>query len=281
MKDIVTHIIAAYLINKELNSRRDEADSNQKGKTDKRTSYSKLAYPKLEDTRTLDTKGTLLHHNKLVKDKPHLRNVEKFISWLQVVDTKEDSTRNVTWIELYILYRLRGYHKPLGDPERPGLKRATLDTQLREFKRNFRTVATKLFEGTESAPMLKLAKQHNDVLIGVGIQGKHNCLAFNVYTTGDEQKEIARALTTLNRSITKTHLKEYIEGRRGIVPHPLNLNGKTGWDSSLPILNNERRLDCRYDNNQLTDVDPVEEVAFFKCPRPSCSKVESSSAKNF
>ena len=65
------------------------------------------------------------------------------------------------------------------------------------------------------------------------------------------------------------------------MPRPLKLNGKTGWDSTLPILNNERRLDCRYHRNQRIDAEPVEEVAFFKCPRSSCSKVEPSSAKIF
>ena len=266
---MVTHIVEAYLINKEFSERRDNAEKAKNAKNKGKHKYEQLDYPKLQQTVTVDTLGTLMHFSKLGEEKTQFERIQKFVSWLQV-SKQGETQRNITWLELYILYRLRGYDKPIVDHKRPGMKRATLDKQLKVFKNNFRNVISRITEGNEFAKLFKPAKQTNKSLIGVGIQGKHPSLSCNVFVTDEEREEIAKALATLNRSISDKQLNDFIAGNKGIAPHPLKLNGKTGWDSTLPILNNERRLDCRYDTNYIGDQKPVEEVAFFKCPLSSC-----------
>ena len=122
MKKTVTHIVEAYLINRELNERRDNAQKTQSAKGNAKQMYEPLQYPELQLTTTVDTLGTLKHYNKLGKIREQLSEVEKFISWLQVSRLGEVQ-RNITWLELYILYRIRGYNKPISDQKRPSLKK--------------------------------------------------------------------------------------------------------------------------------------------------------------
>ena len=169
----------------------------------------------------------------------------------------------------------------MSDPKRPGLKKATLDKQLRAFKANFRNVICKITDHKGTGNLFKPAKQSNNILAGVAIIGKQPALACNIYVTEEEKTAIAKALATLNRAISNEQLDEYICNKRGILPHPVKLYGKTGWDSTLPKLCNERSLDCRYDANCLSAHAPAGEVSFFKCPCSSCSKVEPSSVNDF
>ena len=280
MKKAVTHIVEAYLINKELNDRRENAEKTKAPKVKPKQQYVPLTYPELHLTSTVDTLGTLTHYGKLGQNREQLRDVEKFISWLQISEQGKVQ-RSITWIELYIIFRIRGYGKPIKDPIKPGLKKATLDKQLRAFKANMRNVLSKITNHKGTVNHFKPAKAKDDSLIGVGITGKQTAIACNIYVTSKEQLAIANALATLNRAISNKQLSEFMCNKRGIAPHPLKLNGKVGWDSTLPILNNERSLDCRFDDNCLSCHAPVDQVSFYKCPRSSCSKVEPSSVKIF
>jgi len=72
-----------------------------------------------------------------------------------------------------MIFRVRGYHKPLENPSNGALARATLDKQLRQFKRNIRQVVDKTMGGQGDAHLLKPRKGQIDALKGVGILGKH------------------------------------------------------------------------------------------------------------
>ena len=65
------------------------------------------------------------------------------------------------------------------------------------------------------------------------------------------------------------------------MPHELKLNGKTSWDSTLPVVHNEQDLDNRWDHIAIGSGPPEATITFFACPRAQCSKVEPSSAKSF
>ena len=164
MKKVITHIVEGYLINAELNGRRDCAEQAKKGRTHDKLFYQQLGYPELESTTTAETLGTLLHYSNLGKSKEHLQQIEQFISWRQP-SVQGEKQRNITWLELYTLFRIRGYGKPIADHSRKGLRKATLDKQLRAFKANFRGVVARILEGSEHAKLFKPAKQVNNCLI--------------------------------------------------------------------------------------------------------------------
>ena len=57
----------------------------------------------------------------------------------------------LTWIELFILYKMAGYRDAVREPERAAQKRATMGAQLREFRFVLRTVARLTLSVTDLA----------------------------------------------------------------------------------------------------------------------------------
>lgn len=76
----------------------------------------------------------------------------------------------------------------MSDPKRPGLKKATLDKQLRAFKANFRNVICKITDHKGTGNLFMPAKQSNNILAGVAIIGKQPALACNIYVTEKDKK---------------------------------------------------------------------------------------------
>lgn len=59
------------------------------------------------------------------------------------------------------------------------------------------------------------------------------------------------------------------------------MNGKTGWDSSLPIRNNEIESGDRWEQHHLFLKTPEETIVYYECPKPDCLMKEPSSAEAF
>lgn len=135
IEDVAVHVVEAYLINAELNSRRESSAQAEQKKEDLRTPYKKLRYPTQAQTRNIRGDGSMPIYQKARSTNPHYPQVEKFISNLSIGEADE-TMKGLTWLQLNVLYRTRGYHKPISDPENGASKKATLDKQLREFKRS-------------------------------------------------------------------------------------------------------------------------------------------------
>ena len=86
---------------------------------------------------------------------------------------------------------------------------------------------------SEDAKMLKPASAIKDALLGVGIQGKHATLAFNASLSLDEQQLLAQAMVRLSRTVAFKQAQEYVNNIKDLVPYPLKLKGKAGWDSTI------------------------------------------------
>ena len=197
-----------------------------------------------------------------------------------ISEVSEDN-RPITWIELYIIYRIRGYHKSLAHPVSGAFTRATLDKQLRQFKKDIRTVVDRTMGGCGDAILFKPQKGKNNALISVAILGKHASLSFNVVTENDEQAAMHKALVKLNRQITNIKVDEFLKGKRKLMPHDIKMNGKTGWDSSLPIITNENEYSNKWDQHDLNHKTPEVNTTFYKCPKAECLMKEPSTAEAF
>ncbi len=196
------------------------------------------------------------------------------------MEPSEDN-RPITWLELYMIYRIRGYHKPIANPENGAFARATLDKQLKQFKKDTRTVVDKTMCGCGDACLFKPQNGKNNALKGVAILGKHASLAFNVVTENDEQEAIHKALVKLNRQITNVKTDEFLKGKRKLTPHVIQMNGKTGWDSSLPIVRNENECSDKWDQHNLNHKTPEVNTTFYRCPKAECFMNEPSTAEAF
>ena len=132
-----------------------------------------------------------------------------------------------------MIYRVRGYHKPIAHPENGAFTRATFDKQIKQFKKDIRTVVDKTMCGCGDAILFKPQNGKNHALKNVALLGKHASLTFNVVTENDEQEAIHKALVKLNRQITNVKTDEFLRGKRKLTPHVIKMNGKTGWERQM------------------------------------------------
>ena len=85
----------------------------------------------------------------------------------------------------------------------------------------------------------------------------------------------------VNRQINNKTRDEYLQVTRKLTPHAIKMNGKTGWDSSLPIIKNEAESGDRWEQHNLL-LKPLEEtIVYYVCPSAECLMMEPSSAEAF
>ena len=205
MRKVGIHIVEAYLIHRAKletyfeNPERASAQnySNQHVSSVKNETYKRIWYPQRGETQKLDAKNTLPNYVFFAKKERASRDVEAF---LHEIEIHQKPARFISWMELYLVYRIRGYMKPL-EVENIMQNRHTLDKQLGAFKRTVRGTSERLFEGCDFA--LKAAKGKKDDLRGVGILGKLPSLNINVYITEKERLVIERCLHMLNHCCTE------------------------------------------------------------------------------
>ena len=121
--------------------------------------------------------------------------------------------RPITWVELYILYRTRGYDKPIAKTDNIAKAGANVDKQLKRFKLLIRATTTRTLAGTDQLRHFRPAKNIKDNLVGIGISGNHQGPAFNVRVSENEQNEIAKRLHKLNHTITEDKWNGILDGK--------------------------------------------------------------------
>ena len=193
--------------------------------------------------------------------------------------SKQSQTcRGVTWLELYTIYRVKGYPKPIADPASPAAQRTTLLKQLACFKKVLRGVVQRCL-AAEDQEMLKPGRALPDALVGVGILGTHAAIKVNTYLKDSEKKDVATKLLKINRTISQNQVDEYLQGKRQVIPSPFKGKGKVSWDSTFPT-KSDTRLEGSVWQDRFNEagVKPPE-TSFFGCP--ACEKVEPSTNDKF
>ena len=205
--DLVTkighHIIEGYMIHRELTKRRDEqAAAAIAGREAKNIMYEPLIYPSMSDTRHIINEATILDYPMHTQSSSIACHIQHFLANITVAEA-HDAMRGITWVELYILYRIRGHPKSIPDPPNKAHRKATACKLIRSFTKQVRgTVARTLLE--QDAHLFKPLKKSRDALLGVGIKGMHASPCFNVGVSDEERHAIANALISLSRSIRKS-----------------------------------------------------------------------------
>ena len=224
MKNVVIHITEAYIIHKQL----DELSQDDMDKNDNRVYYQALQYPDEASLQKIKTVAHLGHYQKFIKDDVSAMHIHSFIENLSVKKSVENN-RPITWLELFILYRLRGYKKPIDDPKDISHVRATMDKQMNTFKTKVRAIVSRIYANSQQAGLFAPDKIKNENLIGIGIIGKHQGPSFNVKVTDDEKYQIAVNLHLLNHTLSLTKIDKIIKGQTKFIPRPLIMRGRADW----------------------------------------------------
>ena len=231
MKKVVTHIVESYIIHKQL----DEIDEIDDVVADKRVFYCPLIYPDEVHSAPLKIVAHLGHFKAYNEFDNKAKDVYGFLENIKVRES-DNQTRCITWLELYILYRIRGYRQPIDNPICISHAKATLDKQFAAFKNKVRAVATRVYQDSEQGKWFQPGQIKNENLIGIGITGKHQGPSFNVHVSNEEKKEIAQNLHLLNHSISNVKLDKLINGELKFLPRILLMRGRVEWNANIKEL---------------------------------------------
>ena len=279
MKLVSQHIIEAYFIHRSLVNSSYQLERHALDLADRGTYYECLSYPEIAVTRKLSPCAGLCNFASFCEKHPRAVQVQEFLAGIFLAPTSGGQSRAITWIELYVLYRIRGFDKITNDPTRIAMARANPDKLLRDFKTLLRGVVSRVLAGGGDLALFRPGPVAKDVLRGLGILGPAANLSFNVHVGTDEKNAIAKALVRLSRHVTVQHLEDYIARRRKLVPKVLALNGKAGWDSTITTLSHAHTTGPDWDAAAPGTSAPQAGTQFYECK--SCNKVEPSTCKEF
>ena len=277
MIDVSKHIVEAHVIHRVL---MDKYEKQEKDKRDQqlKVPYRPLQYPTDDQTRFIRNVLDLTNFDDYKKRINRADQIEIFLSNLKITEAGSDM-RHITWIELYILYRIRGFSKPKEDPKNQSHHKIAPDKQILAFKKLVQEVIAKVCNDDGDGKLFAAAKMRADALKGVGLLGNQAGPKINVAISEEEKKLIAAALTQPPRSINGVKLDEFLEGERLLSTNPLSLRGKVGWDTSLESPNRVKpklRWKTQTDADMITELQTTE---FYTCPK--CNNVEPSDCVKF
>ena len=281
MLKISKHTIEAYKIHRILTEYQEEIDGKvEKEQENKRVSYIPLIYPNESETRNVDNYATIYDYSNYTKCNNCAHNIEHFLANIQVKETGQ-SERGITWVELYVIYRLRGNPAPYTTNERKAANKKTAWQQIKEFTRQMRGNITRTLTSEDQMLFKPHTKQDRCMLKQIAINGDLPAINCNVSLYEGEQESIAEALVHLSRHTAKKNCKEFVQQTKQLMPVNLKLNGKANWDATIDStnrLNAQARLDMRVWKKENTHKDETIS-GYFQCPK--CEHVEHSSCPSF
>jgi hypothetical protein len=119
-----------------------------------------------------------------------------------------------------------------------------------------------------------------DDMIGVGILGKIPVLSCNVEVNLSEQQAIAVSISSLMRTAPLCKHKDYVKGTGTMHPRRFKLNGKVGWDKTIPALYGQTGEESLWARTYAEgNVPPATLNVFHSCP--VCRGLETSQRKCF
>ena len=149
MKDVSQHTIEAYRIHRILTEHNEKLEEIAKAELENRkVTYEPLtSYPEHGSAKRIKNIASIHDFAKHCKNNNIAHNIEHFLANIAIKEC-EGNDRGITWIEMYILYRIRGNPAPYDYNERKAKNMKTASQQIKEFTRQVRAaVARTVDEG--------------------------------------------------------------------------------------------------------------------------------------
>ncbi len=280
MLKVAKHIVEAYFIHREL------VDHEQQSK---QVCNSKVHFQPLQ-VQTRDNTSNPISKLQLQDDIARYKafgNKRKasrqFWDFLNSLEYTECSHQyNATsWLELYLLYRCKGFPKLIADSNSKARARATVEMQLREFKNTVRGILQRGLHDEEVQALFKPCKVTHDRFINLGIKGKYPAICASIIFDDASRDIVQQNLITLGHRIPKKEIAKFVEGSIGIKPNLPNFKGRAGWDSNIAMLPQgiaatQQPATC---NQQAVELCNATSNTCYMCPR--CKHPELSSRNAF
>ena len=235
---LVRHIVEAHMIHREL-VRIEEAKADKMlVDNSSRWIYTPLDYVQGQHIRKIDFTSSITRFAKPCAQDETIVNVEDFLKTLCICEAKLEVVRGITWIELYVLYRISGNAKPLNEKPCEGKKfrqAVPLDMQVKHFKTQVRRIADRALIGGRDEQRFRPHCVIGPNLQNVGFEGKHAAVGFDISINKSAQRQINKALILLGRTLSKDKVDQIID-QKDTKPTKLvklSFKAKVGWDSRL------------------------------------------------
>ena len=190
MLKLSKHIVEGYIIHRALVEKAEEQANASKGNKIEQFPHEPLQYANDAEAYSLKPISSMACFKGFCEANHAAKHVEAFWAQALVVPCNLQ-TRPITWLELFILYRLRGGANAIKNPASRALTRATADKQLRAFQRLVRRVAERTLKDEQGGFSLKPAKGKYNGLRGVGILGRIPAISGNLCVNDEENRAIA------------------------------------------------------------------------------------------
>ena len=282
MKNVSHHIVEAYMIHRRLVEIKEKQQASCADDNEGKTCYKPLQYAGEQGVINMPVQSTISYFKGYADKNAGSGQVEHFLRTLKV-QPASDSLRPITWLEMYILYRLRGYKKLIDDPASKAAVRPSPAKQLLAFKKSSRAVGQRLMTNEDYSTYLSPATQKKQNLSGVAMAGKHACLNINVYVSPDELQAIAQLLVKLTHTLSKMKVDSFLSGDINLKINDLNIKGKVKWDCDIQSLHPPPDLQalCDLDINKRPNINLKinNTVQMHACPQ--CKHKEPNYVKQF
>ena len=244
-------------------------NKTDKHECDKNVRYVPLPYDEHAQYQPLPIEAGIENYRSFRSRHESAKDIWSFFSTLHTAAT-DSNTYACTWLELYILYRIRGFCKPISDSCSKAKSRATVQSQLNKFKVISRGVINRAISDDNIKNMFKPIRIKHEKLLGLGIKGKHPAFACAVQMSRDEIRSLETHIILLGRNIAEKKIRQYITGDIELKPTHPTMKGKAGWDSRIKVCENYKSKTCQHDAlviHKHTINKRKHDEAHFKCPK--------------
>ena len=287
MTKVVKHIVEAHMIHRELIRIAEIKASNSNSIQLHTWAFQPMRYlTTFQRTRKIVFVASMMSFPKKCQLSTCMVSIEKFLRDLYI-NANDVGFRPITWIELYILYRICGNDKPLQSKTATIGDRAKqvipLDLQFRHFKNHVRCICNCVLKGGEDFNIFQPAEVRNENLLNVGIEGKQPALGFNISINQQTQKLITKALILLGKNLSNDKIDQFFEDENPTYHKaaPLCFKGKAGWDTRLSSYNGSlEQLNPNFNHDVVMEHDGNKRLMFIvQCP--ICDKQTPSNDYKF
>ena len=135
----------------------------------RKVTYEPLSYPEHGSDRRIKNIASIHDFSKHCKNNNIAHNIEHFLANLSIKEC-EGNERGITWIEMYILYRIRGNPAPYEHNERKAKSMKTACQQIKEFTRQVRAAVSRTVEEGDKKLFKPHTNQHKNMLEKLAIE---------------------------------------------------------------------------------------------------------------
>ncbi len=268
MKNVAMHIIEGYLIHRKLL----EYEAGLIPKEPKHVAYQGnpisissmgIHQPLANGFEKLDISGDINNFNKYASKHPAAHNCVEFLKHIKC-KKPENGAHATTWIELYILYRIHGFGKPVQDKGSKAGTKASTAQQIAQFKNNIRGVVARTIYNPNHIQYFKPHKTNTYKYKGLAIDGIQVAVNMDVFMTDAQRASVERHIIRLGHFMSDDKVQKFRGAEVKLKPGKLRLTGKVAWDAKL-----KHEYQLEVDTPMIHDItDPVyfNSEAVISCP---------------